>query len=361
MAARVLVLIGTRKGAFIAESDPRRSDWSLRGPYCDTWPINHLVADEATGHLYGGGGGEWEGPAVWKSTDLGATWTKSSEGFAYGDGEPPIKSVWSVAPGKDRIYAGVDPAGLFASEDGGATWRHVAGLRDHPSRPHWQPGGAGLVLHHILRHPDDPDQLWVGISTAGVFHSADSGATWQPRNSGTRCDFVPEGADRYPEFGQCVHSIAMAAGGTGRLYQQNHCGMYRSGDGGRSWTSIENGLPSSFGFGTAAHPRDPATLWLVPLNGDVQGRYAPDGKLAVWRTRDSGESWQALRNGLPQQNAFVCVLRQAMATDRLDPTGVYVGTNSGQLYASADEGDAWSCIAGHLPGILSVKTLVVEG
>ena len=360
MATRVLILLGTKKGAFILESDAGRRSWVLRGPFCQTWPMNHVAADPASGTIYGGGGNEWFGPAVWKSTDLGETWSHSSEGLAYGAGQDPIKSVWCVAPGAGPLYAGVEPAGLFRSDDEGRSWQHVAGLRDHPSRPDWQPGGGGLILHAILRHPEDPAQLWIGISAAGVFHTADGGETWQPRNRGTRADFLPEGQN-YPEYGQCVHSIVMAPGSADLLYQQNHCGMYRSRDGGRQWDSIEAGLPSSFGFPAAIHPRDPATLYLLPLNGDAVGRYVPDGRAAVWRTRDGGDSWSALREGLPQENAFFGVLRQAMATDRLDPAGVYFGTNTGTLYASADEGDSWTCIAAHMPPIFSVETLVIEG
>jgi photosystem II stability/assembly factor-like uncharacterized protein len=299
------------------------------------------------------------GPAVWKSADLGATWTHSSAGLAYAAGEEPIKAVWSVAPSGRSLYAGVEPAGLFRSEDGGQSWRHIAGLRDHPSRPKWTPGGGGLILHSLVPHPSDARQLWVAISAAGVFHTADGGESWAPRNRGTRADFLPAG-ENDPEYGQCVHSLVLAPGTAERLYQQNHCGMYRSEDGGRHWQSIEAGLPSSFGFPAAIHPRDPATLYLLPLNGDTAGRYVPDAKAAVWRTRDGGDSWQALRHGLPQENAFFGVLRQAMATDRLAPAGVYFGTSSGTLFASADEGDSWSCVAQHLPAILSVETLVVE-
>jgi photosystem II stability/assembly factor-like uncharacterized protein len=359
MAIKVLILVGTKKGAFILDSGAERRAWQLRGPFCETWPMNHVVADAASGTIYGGGGNAWFGPAVWKSTDLGATWAHSSAGLAYAAGEEPIKAVWSLAPGAGTLYAGVEPAGLFRSDDGGQSWRHIAGLRDHPSRPHWQPGGGGLILHSLVLHPSDPRQLWVGISTAGVFHSADRGETWEARNQGTRADFLPEG-QRYPEYGQCVHCLVMAAGKPERLYQQNHCGMYRSEDGGRHWQSIEAGLPSTFGFPAAVHPRDPDSLYLLPLNGDTAGRYVPDAKVAVWRTRDGGAQWQALRRGLPQENAFFGVLRQAMATDRLAPAGVYFGTSTGALFASADEGDSWSCIAQHLPAILSVETLVFE-
>ena len=359
MAKKVLILVGTKKGVFIVESGAERADWRLRGPFCETWPMNHVIADPATGTIYGGGGNQWFGPAVWKSTDGGATWSHSSEGLSYRAGEEPIKSVWSVALGPGGLYAGVEPAGLFLSRDGGRSWHHVAGLQDHPSREKWQPGGAGLILHSLVPHPADERQLWVGISSVGVFSSTDGGETWETRNQGTRSDFLPPGQN-YPEFGQCVHCLVMAPGTSGRLYQQNHCGMYRSDDGGRHWQSIEAGLPSTFGFPAAVHPRDPSTLYLVPLNGDTAGRYVPDAKAAVWRTRDSGASWEALRAGLPQENAFFGVLRQAMATDRLEPAGVYFGTSTGALFASADEGDTWRCIAPYLPPIHSVETAVVE-
>ncbi len=359
MAKKVLVLLGTKKGAFILESDAGRQKWQLRGPFCETWPMNHVIADPVTGTIYGAGGNEWFGPAVWKSTDFGATWTHSSQGLTYAEGEQPIKAAWSLAPGDGCLYAGVEPAGLFRSDDGGQSWRHIAGLRNHPSQSQWQPGGGGLILHSIVLHPQDARQVWVGISTAGVFHTADGGETWQPRNRGTRADYLPED-QRYPEFGQCVHCLVMAAGMPDRLYQQNHCGMYRSDDGGATWQSIEKGLPSTFGFPAAAHPRDPSTLYLLPLNGDIAGRFVPEGKTAVWRTRDAGATWQDLREGLPQKDAFLGVLRQAMAVDRLDPAGVYFGTSSGSLFASADEGESWSCIAQHLPTITSVETLVID-
>ncbi|HEX7970014.1 MAG TPA: sialidase family protein [Stellaceae bacterium] len=359
MAKRVLVLVGTKKGAFILEGDAARRSWELRGPFCETWPMNHVIADPVSGTIYGGGGNAWFGPAVWKSTDLGASWTHSSEGLAYEAGAEPIKSVWSVAPAAGTLYAGVEPAGLFRSDDGARSWRHIAGLRNHPSRPKWQPGGGGLILHSLVPHPSDARQLWVAISTAGVFHTADGGETWEARNRGTRADYLPP-QERYPEYGQCVHCLVMAPGKPDRLYQQNHCGMYRSDDGGRRWESIEAGLPSTFGFPAAVHPRDPATLYLLPLNGDIAGRYVPDAKAAVWRTRDAGASWEALREGLPQNNAFFGVLRQAMTTDPLAPAGIYFGTSSGTVYASADEGGTWQAIAQHLPTILSVETLVVE-
>ena len=353
--ARVLVLIGTKKGAFIAESDEGRRNWSLRGPFCNHWPIHHFAANGVTGALHAAGGNEWFGPAVWTSRDLGDTWTHSSRGIAYAEGQEPVSAVWSVAARDGELYAGVQPAGLFRSADGGESFEPVSGLQEHPTRPDWHPGGAGLTLHSIVLDPDDPERVWVGISSAGVFYTGDRGKSWEPRNRGTRADFLPEGQN-YPEFGQCVHCIVMAPGQRDRLYQQNHCGMYRSDDGGRTWQSIEAGLPSTFGFPAVTHPRDPDTLFLVPLNGDIKGRYMPDAAAAVWRTRDGGRTWTGLRAGLPQQHAFLGVLRQALAVDRAEPAGIYFGTTSGSLYASADEGETWSCIAQNLPAISSVET-----
>ncbi|GLK79213.1 WD40/YVTN/BNR-like repeat-containing protein [Methylopila turkensis] len=359
MGAKTILLVGTKKGLFLLESDADRRDWELKGPFCEMWPINHAIVDPATGVIHAAGGNEWFGPAIWRSDDLGASWSHSSRGLAYAAGEEPIKAAWSLAAGHGRLYAGVDPAGLFVSEDGGASFAHVAGLQETPSRPEWTAGGAGLILHSLVLHPDDPNQVWVGVSAAGVFHTADGGATWSPRNRGTRADFLPEGQN-YPDHGQCVHCVVMAPGRPNRLYQQNHCGMYRSDDGGVSWTSVERGLPSSFGFPVAAHPRDPERFYLSPLNGDIAGRFMPDAKAAIWSTGDGGATWTAHREGLPQRNAYFNVLRQAMATDRHDPAGVYFGTGSGELYASRDEGATWTRIAEHLPTISSVETYVVE-
>jgi len=359
MAKKVLVLLGTNKGAFVLESDASRETWTMRGPFCDGWVIHHVVHDAKTGRLHAGGGNPWTGIGVWQSDDLGESWKQSGDGFAYEGDDPAIKSVWSLAVADGKLYAGVEPAGLFVSKDGGDSFSHVKGLRDHPTQPEWQAGGGGMILHSIVPDPNDPDQLWAGISVAGVYRTGDGGKTWEPRNRGTRADYNPED-QRYPEHGQCVHAVARAPGTGERLYQQNHCGMYRSDDGGRAWTSIENGLPSSFGFPVVVHPRDPDTVYLIPLNGDSAGRYVPDARAAVWRSRDAGESWQDLRNGLPQQDAYLCILRQAFAADTLDKAGLYFGSNSGSLFASADEGESWRQIAQHLPIIFSVETAVVD-
>jgi photosystem II stability/assembly factor-like uncharacterized protein len=352
---RIGLLVGTKKGLFIAESDRDRSCWSLRGPYCDAWECNHAIYDAATGTIIATGKSGWFGPAIWRSSDLGATWQHSSEGLTYGDDAPTVEAAWSLASDGTSIYAGVEPAGLFRSDDGGASWQEVAGLRAHPSRPDWQPGGGGLILHTVVTSPNDAGRLMTAISTGGVFASDDAGATWEPRNRGTRVDFSP---DPYPEYGQCVHHLEVAADGH-TLYQQNHCGMYRSDDDGQSWVDISEGLPSRFGFPVAAHPHDPKSAYVIPLNDSDNGRFMPDAQAAVWRTRDGGCSWEKLTNGLPG-NAYFGVLRQAAAVDRLDPAGVYFGTNTGHLYASNDEGESWTEIAGLLPPIYSVECALLE-
>ncbi len=356
MSDRLALLVGTPKGAFILDGDPDRRSWGLRGPLCEGWPVHDISVEPGSGALLAAAGSPWFGPAVWRSDDLGRSWTHSSEGLTYGDDGPAIRTVWNVTAGPGAIYAGVEPAGLFRSTDGGRTWAHVEGLTNHPTRSQWEPGAGGLCLHSIVPHPTDPSRVWVGISAVGAFETRDGGATWETRNKGVRADFHP---DKYPEFGQCVHKLVIAADGGERLYQQNHCGVYRSLDGGRQWAEVTPGLPSDFGFPMAAHPRDPMTVWTIPLNGAERGRFVPDARLGVWRTHDGGEAWVRSGDGLPQENAYVGVLREAMAVDRLDPVGVYFGTSTGQLYGSRDEGRSWDLIADHLPPIWSVEAAVV--
>ena len=355
---RVQLLVGTPKGAFVLESDERRREWTTRGPLCEGWPIHDLIVEPGSGAILAAGGSAWYGPAVWRSEDLGTTWTHSSSGLTYGDGVDPIATVWSLATTPDgALLAGVQPAGLFRSEDRGATWSHVEGLSNHPTRSTWQPGAGGLILHSIVPHPTDADRTWVGISAVGVFETADKGASWEPRNKGVRVDFNPE---HHPVTGQCVHKLAAAAGEPETLYQQNHCGVYRSEDGGANWTELTQGLPSQFGFPMVTHPRDPATAWVIPMNGDDKGRYMPEARAAVWRTHDRGANWIRADAGLPQQDAYLTVLREAMARDTLDPVGVSFGTETGQLWHSADGGESWDLLTADMPPIWSVEAAVLD-
>ena len=360
MGKRVQLLVGTKKGAFILDGDARRREWSVRGPLCEGWPIHDLIEDPASGAVFAAGGSPWYGPAVWRSDDRGVTWTHSSAGLTYGDEAEPIKTIWSLSTTPDGgLFAGVEPAGLFRSDDGGSTWRHIEGLTSHPTRPTWRPGAGGLILHTIVPHPTDAARTWVGISAVGVFETRDAGATWEPRNVGVRNEGNPE--NKFTITGQCVHKFAMAAGEPDTLYQRNHSGVYRSDDGSETWQEITGELPTDFGFSLVTHPRDPATCWLIPLSTPEDGRLMPEGHAAVWCTHDRGASWIRADEGLPTQNAFLSVLREAMARDSLDPVGITFGTSTGQLWQSVDEGVSWRMITDTLPEIWAVETAVLDG
>jgi photosystem II stability/assembly factor-like uncharacterized protein len=291
-----------------------------------------------------------------QDAELAASIGWTGEALPFGDA---FAQIWSLCRAHGRLYAGAKPARLLVSEDDGASWEAASALTDHPSAEGWSPGAAGLTLHTIVAHPEDPAKLWVGISAAGVFATEDGGVSWERRNRVSNAAACAghdhPAAPRDGRTGLCVHNMMRAPGAGDRLYQQNHHGVWRSEDGGRRWEDLTAGLSSTFGFPIRVHPRDPGTIWTVPLNGDSAGRFPPDAAAAVWRSRDGGASWAALREGLPQKDCYFTVLRQAMAGDARTPAGVYFGTNSGSVFASADEGDTWREIARHLPTILSVE------
>jgi len=255
------------------------------------------------------------------------------------------------------LWAGVEPHCLFESRDGGDSWQPNAGLMDHPHRPKWTPGAGGLCLHTIVPDPVNRNRMLVAMSTGGVYRTDDGGKSWKARNVGVRAEFLP---NKHPEFGQCVHKVVQHPANPGRLFLQNHWGLYRSDDWGDSWHDIANGVPSDFGFAMVMHPRDVDTVYIVPLESDGF-RCPPERKLRVYRTTNAGASWKPLSSGLPQKDAYETVLRDNLATDTHKVAGLYFGTKSGKLYASVNEGKSWTAISTSLPNILCVKAAVVGG
>ncbi|MGN6088055.1 MAG: WD40/YVTN/BNR-like repeat-containing protein [Actinomycetales bacterium] len=359
-AGDVLVLIGTRKGLWMAHSSDGRQSWKVEGPHFLMREVASVAYDGRSKRILVGTMNEHWGPTVMWSDDLGATWHETPEGpirFPEDTGAA-LARVWQIAPDTaDRpgvVWAGVEPTSLWRSEDGGETFDLVRALWDHPHRAEWGPGYGGAAGHTVLA-PPRRDDVVVAMSAGGVYVSEDGAHNWAPHNRGISAYFFP---DPYPEFGQCVHKVARDAGDPDRLYAQNHHGVYRSDDGGQQWVSIAEGLPSDFGFPVLASPRHPGTAWVVPLVADRE-RVPPGGRLRVHRTRDAGETWQELGVGLPD-DCWNAVLRDAACVDAGDPTGLYVGTRDGVVYASADDGDTWQVLAEHLPDVLSVRAAVLS-
>ena len=356
----VHLLVGTRKGAFLFRADRRRKSWKVEGPFFAGWEVNHLMRDPRTGHFWAAINTSWWGNDLQVSANNGKSWRKASAGLGFpSDRGLNLKRIWYVAPDRvarpDTLWCGVDPGALFRSDDGGKNWYEIKALTQHPSRDRWQPGGGGMMVHHIIPDPSRPKRIYVGISAAGCFRSDDDGRTWQPLNRGVRADFLPQ---KFPEVGQCVHSMVMSLSHPDRLFQQNHCGVYRSENAAEKWIDSSKGLPSRFGFPMALHPHEAQTIYVVP-EVSPEYRYVCDGRLGVYRSRNGGRSWQRLTRGLPQKNVYTQVLRHATATDACDDAGVYVGTTSGEIFYSRNSGDSWDLLHAHLAPILSLETALV--
>jgi len=360
---KVILTIGTKKGLFVAQSSKSRGKFDLRGPFGQGIPVYASLVDTRGKKpvIYAGSCNPFFGMKVLRSNDLGKTFaeTKSAPAFPKEDGRA-LANIWSLEPDGDAdLLAGVEPASLFRSRDGGDSWEMVPGISNHEHARKWQPGAGGLCLHTILR---DGEHLHLGISTGGHYLSEDGGKTFAPSNKGIGVGFAP---DAYPEWGQCVHKIAGHPDVPGRLYIQNHggfpdrpgIGVVRSDDHGHTWRSIAGGLPSDFGFPIVVHPHDPDTIYVVPL--EPATRTCPGGKPAVWRSENGGGSWKKLAKGFPKEETFFTVLRDAMDIDSFKSPALYFGTTTGQLWMGKDGGEKWSCLFEALPPINNVKVEVV--
>jgi photosystem II stability/assembly factor-like uncharacterized protein len=363
----VRVLVGTQKGAFVLSADGKRDDWDISGPFFGGWEVYHAKGSPADpNRIYASQSSGWSGQVVQRSDDGGKTWEPVGNDFSY-EGAPgthqtfdgtlvpwAFTRVWHLEPSlddPDTVYAGVEDAALFRSTDAGKTWQEMPGLRGHGSGPSWQPGGGGMCLHTILLDPTQPGRMFTAISAAGAFRSEDGGATWQAVNRGLQSVGIP---DADAEVGHCVHRIAMNPSRPNTLFMQKHWDVMRSDDGGDSWHEISGNLPTDFGFPIDVHAHEPDTVYVVPITSDAL-HYPPDGRLRVYRSRTGGDEWEPLAKGLPQENCYPNVLRDAMAVDSLENCGIYFGTTLGAVYASPDAGDSWAPIATDLPKVLSVE------
>ena len=363
----VRVLIGTKKGAFVATSDGARRRWELSGPHFAGWEIYHVKGSPVDpDRLYASQSSGWFGQMIQRSDDGGKSWAPVGNLFAY-EGVPgthqwydgtqhpwEFKRIWHLEPSltdAETVYAGAEDAALFRSTDAGGTWQELPGLRGHESGPRWQPGAGGMGVHTIVIDPSNPRRIFVAISAAGVFRTDDGGETWRPMNRGLRSQYIP---DQDAEVGHCVHRIAMHPSRPNVLFMQKHWDVMRTDDAGEAWREVSGNLPSDFGFPIDVHAHEPDTIYVVPIKSDSE-HYVHEGKLRVFRSRTGGNEWEPLTNGLPQENCYVNVLRDAMSVDTLDEGGVYFGTTGGQVYMSPDGGDHWAAIVRDLPAVVSVE------
>jgi photosystem II stability/assembly factor-like uncharacterized protein len=363
----VRVLVGTRKGAFVLEADGKREQWTVNGPHFAGWEIYHVKGSPVDpNRVYASQSSGWFGQVIPRSDDGGKTWTPVGNKFAYDrvpgthqwyDGTPhpwEFKRVWHLEPSltdPNTVYAGIEDAALFRSNDGGENWQELSGLRGHGSGPAWAPGAGGMCLHTVVIDPSNQQRMYIAISAAGAFRTDDGGQTWKAINQGLRSEHIP---DATAEVGHCVHRIAMHPSRPDVLFMQKHWDVMRSDNAGDSWHEISGNLPTDFGFCIDVHAHEPETIYVVPIKSDSE-HFPMDGKLRVYRSRTGGNEWEALTSGLPQSDCYVNVLRDAMAVDSLDKCGIYFGTTGGQVYASADAGDNWTPIVRDLPPVLSVE------
>jgi Sortilin, neurotensin receptor 3, len=357
-----MLLVGTEKGLFRIRAGAAGGPAQVDGPHLTGYRVKHVIAAPrqplellaAVDHPV------W-GSHIHRSVDGGVSWTSLDATPQHPPGRhaPSLQAVWHLAwcPDGRRLYAGIDPAGLFVSDDDGASWRDVPALNDHATRAAWEPSRGLFALHSICVDRQDPRHVVVAVSAGGVYRSVDGGASWQPANAGVRAENLPE---RFPLAGHNVHRVVMHPLDGRRLYRQCYNGTYRSNDGGVSWTEITSGLPSDFGYAIACDPFAPDTVWQIPESSS-HVRTAVDGKLRVFRSVDAGRTWVSASAGLPQQNAYVTVLRDAMEADPQVPGHVAFGTSSGHVFLSRDHGDAWNLVAEFLPRVLSVRFVAAEG
>jgi len=358
-----LLLVGTTKGGFLLQSNAQRARWKIGGPYFHGQAVYAMAYDGRGGkrRVWASTQGIW-GTVLRSTDDFGKSWTNPQEAAIRFPSESglSLKNIWQITPGRsnepDVLYCGVEPAALFESRDDGDTWSLVQGLFNHPHRHRWMPANGGLALHTIVVDPTNDQRMYVAISAGGVYRTDDGGSTWTAKNRGIRVTFMPT---KYPEFGQCVHKIAMHPNRPERLFLQNHWGLYRSDDYGENWTDIANGVPSDFGFAMIVNPKNPDCVYMVPVESD-EFRCTCDGRLRIYRTRNAGSSWEPLMRGLPQKGAHETVLRDGMIADSYDPPGIYFGTRSGKLFASKDEGRTWQKIMDGLPPVVCIRSAVVD-
>jgi hypothetical protein len=359
---QTLLMVGTRKGLWIGRSDQARETWSWEGPHFNMEEVYSCMIDtrRETPRVLVGASSSWTGPQVARSDDLGASWQSTPEGAVRfpKDAGAAVARVWQLQPGlgDDVVWAGTEPGAVFRSDDRGETFSLERALWDHPHRTEWGAGYGGQAFHTLLPHPTNADSLTAAISSGGVYQTHDGGSSWAPRNQGISADFFPED-QRYPEFGQCVHKVSRHPSRPERLFAQNHGGVYRSDDEGGSWQSIADGLPADFGFPIVSHPHEPDTVFVFPLAG-AEGRFPPDGLARVWRSKDAGESWEALGSGedtgLPDA-FFVGVMRDAMTMDDHEDAGLYFGARNGCVWGSFDSGATWRELVRDLPDVMVVR------